>query len=85
MEEWGQVENEMHKISPTLEPRTFCKRLIAAVNVATTYRVDIDDAIWRRKASSITTDRHSKVGPEELAKKWNVGLETAKKTIQVTN
>jgi hypothetical protein len=52
--------------------------------VATTYCHDIDDAIERRKASSITTDRHSKIGPKELAKEWNVGLETAKNTMQVT-
>ena len=69
VEHWGQVEMEMFKISPTLEPRTFCNRLIEAVNVATVYRDDIDDAIERRKVLSMTTDRHSKIGPEELAKK----------------
>jgi hypothetical protein len=84
IEHWGQIENELSKISSTLEPRTFCKRLIEAVNVVSTCRDDIDEVIEWRKASSITTDRHSKVGPEELAKKWNIGLETAKNTIQET-
>ena len=84
VEHWGQVEMEMFKISPTLEPRTFCNRLIEAVNVATVYRDDVDDAIERRKVSSMATDRHSKIGPEELARKWNVGLETAKNTMKVT-
>jgi hypothetical protein len=84
IEHWGQIENELSKISSTLEPRTFCKRLIQAVNIASTHRDDVNEELERRKASSITTDRHSKVGPEELAKKWNIGLETAKNTIQVT-
>jgi hypothetical protein len=84
VEHWGQVEMELSKISPTLEPRTFCNRLIEAVNVASLYRDDIDDAIERRKVSSITTDRHSKIGRKEMVYKWNVGLETAKNTIQVT-
>jgi hypothetical protein len=30
------------------------------------------------------SDRHSKVGPEELSRKWNIGLETAKATLNVT-
>ena len=29
-------------------------------------------------------DRHSKVGPEELARKWNIGLQTAKDTLEAT-
>jgi hypothetical protein len=30
------------------------------------------------------SDRHSKVGPEELSRKWNIGLETAKAALDVT-
>ena len=60
-------------------------RLIHAVNVATTYREDVDaETEWRKAASVITKNRHSKVGPEELARKWNVGLQTAKDTLEVT-
>jgi hypothetical protein len=82
---WGQVEEELDKVSSTLNERTFCNKLIGAVNIATTYREDIDEAIQRRKESSvITTDRHSKVGPEELARKWNIGLQAAKDTLEVT-
>jgi hypothetical protein len=29
-------------------------------------------------------DRHSKVGPEELSRKWNIGLQMAKDTLDVT-
>ena len=32
----------------------------------------------------ITNDRHSKVSPEELARKWNVGLQMAKDTLAAT-
>ena len=31
-----------------------------------------------------TQDRHHKLTPESLAQKWNIGLNTAKKTIKVT-
>jgi hypothetical protein len=56
--------------------------MLGAVNVATTYCKDIDE---KRNASSIiTNDRHSKVTPEELSRKWNIGLQTAKDTLQAT-
>ena len=49
------------------------------------YRDDIDEAIEKRKGLSVLTmDRHSKVGPEELSRKWNIGLQTAKDTLEVT-
>ncbi|KAI2489216.1 Reverse transcriptase (RNA-dependent DNA polymerase) [Fragilaria crotonensis] len=35
-------------------------------------------------SAAITSDRHAKVTPENLAAKWNVGIETAKRTLQVT-
>jgi len=85
IERWGQVEQTLDQISPVLNGRILMQRLIESVNVAMVYRDDIDKAIERRKASSvITNDRHSKVGPEELARKWNVGLQTAKDTLKVT-
>ena len=85
VEQWGQVECELGKLSSSLNEKTFCKRLIGAVNIATTYRADIDEANEKRKESGVlTTDRHSKVGPEELSRKWNIGLQTAKDTLEVT-
>jgi hypothetical protein len=55
------------------------------VNVATAYRNDVDEVIKKRKESGVlTTDRHSKVGPEELSRKWNIGLQTAKDTLDAT-
>ena len=82
----GQIECELGKISSAYNEREFCVRLIGSVEVATAYRKDIDEwAEQQKKVSSvITNDRHSKVTPEELARKWNVGLQTAKDTLQVT-
>jgi hypothetical protein len=57
--------------------------LIGSVNVATAYRDDVDEAMEKRKASVLMLDRHSKVGPEELSRKWNISLEMAKATLDV--
>jgi hypothetical protein len=85
----GEVERALGGISDTFDYNTFCKRLISAVNIGTHYRKDIvdeeEERKKRRKASSVhTADRHSKVTPEELARKWNIGLETAKATLNCT-
>ena len=81
----GEVEAELTKISGVYSEKEFCNRLISAVNIATTYREDVDQREDERKASGvITSERHSKVTPEELARKWNVGLQTAKDTLRVT-
>ncbi len=55
----------MSKLSPMLHEKIFCKCLIGSVNVATAYHDDVDEAMEKRKASVLTLDRHSKVGPEE--------------------
>ena len=64
---------------------TLCQRLIGSVNIATSFREDTDALEDKRRvADVITKERHSRVGPEELARKWNVGLETAKSTLEAT-
>ena len=66
-------------IAMVFDERTLCRRLIGAVNIATTFRDDIDGwAEEHRVQSIITNDRHSKIGPAELSRKWNIGLQTAK-------
>jgi hypothetical protein len=35
-------------------------------------------------AATVTGERHSSVTSENLARKWNIGIDTAKKTLQVT-
>jgi hypothetical protein len=69
VEQWGQVEWELSKLSSTLHEMTFCKCLIGSVNVVMAYHDDVDEVIEKRKASVLMLDRHSKVGPEELSKK----------------
>jgi hypothetical protein len=83
VEQWGQVEWELSKLSSTLHEKTFCKCLIGSVNVVTAYHDDVDEAMEKCKASVSMSDRHSKVGPEELSRKWNIGLEVAKATLDV--
>jgi hypothetical protein len=57
--------------------------LAGSVNVAMAYRDDVNNAMEKRKASVMTLDRHSKVGLEELLRKWNIGLQMAKVTLDV--
>ena len=81
---FGHVEQQLMKISSTFDERTFCKRLIGKVNIASTHREDVDGWTENRRISSINSnDRHSQIGPEELARKWNVGIHTAKDTLNV--
>ena len=82
---FGQVKQELTKISTVFDERTFCRRLIGAVNIATTFRDDIDG--WedeRRVQRIITNEKHLKVGPEKLSRKWNIGLQTVKVFLAAT-
>ena len=74
----------LQKILPILNEQELCRRAIDAVNIAMTHRQDMDDLEQQRKVDSVwSKDRHSKVTPEDLARKWNIGLETAQKTLRV--
>jgi hypothetical protein len=46
--------------------------------------LSLDDSIIASNASTHTSKRHSRTPAEWLSAIWNIGLETAKKTIQVT-
>ena len=55
------------------------------MQIASTYRDDIDEIKMQWKEAGVTMmDHHSKVGAEELARKWNVGLQTAQDTLKAT-
>jgi hypothetical protein len=41
VEQWGQVEQELSKLSSMLHEKTFCKCLIGSVNVAMAYCDDV--------------------------------------------
>jgi hypothetical protein len=58
--QWGEVEEVLAKLSPTIHMKTFWNWLITALNIAMAYRQDVD--------AIIMNDRHFKVGPEEPAK-----------------
>jgi hypothetical protein len=83
VEQWGQDKQELSKLSPMLHEKIFCKPLIGSVNVAMAYCDDVDEAMEKCKESVLTSDRHSKVGAEELSRKWNIGLQMAKATLGV--
>ena len=80
-----EVDQVLNTISSAMTKKTMCERILESVNIATAFRDDVDKMEeTRRQATVLSEDRHSKVSPEELARKWNIGLDTAKKTLQVT-
>ena len=57
---FGQVEQQLMKISSTFDEITFCKRLIGKVNIASTYCEEINGWTENRRVSSIdSNDRQS--------------------------
>jgi hypothetical protein len=75
---------QLGQISRVSNPRDLAESLILAVSIATTYCEDIDKQNEARKLSSIiSNDQHSAAMPEDLARLWNIGLQTAKDTICV--
>jgi hypothetical protein len=49
-----------------------------------TYHNNIDEVYKKCQMSITRMDHHSKIAPEELSRKWNTGIDTAKDTLQVT-
>lgn len=56
------------------------------MNVATAIRDDVDvrHQAERKVGKVRSNDRHSCINAENLARMWNVGLDSAKRTLQVT-
>jgi hypothetical protein len=78
-------------ISPVLDARLLAALYSSAVQVRTSTALhgaatgtEADTGVSGRLAAAITGDRHTKVNPENIARLWNVGIETAKRTLQVT-
>ena len=68
-----------------MQLKKFCKRLTGAVNIASTYHKDVNGWTEDQKIKIIfSNDRHSQIGPEELTRKWNIGIHIAKETLEVT-
>jgi len=57
-----------------LSDRQLCRRLISRVRVTST----------RHTNSIISDDRHTKITPENVSRMWNIGLDAAKKVLEVT-
>ena len=75
------------QISESLDPRRLYALYSSQVSVsgaatgpATVSGLDSDVSI----AATVTGERHSSVTPENLARMWSIGLDTAKRTLQVT-
>jgi hypothetical protein len=78
------IEAQHGMIPCTFNPMDFTERLISAVNIAMTYRKDVDQLSNERRASGIiSNERHSAATPEDLARLWNIGLQTAEDTVWV--
>ncbi|KAG7369925.1 reverse transcriptase RNA-dependent DNA polymerase [Nitzschia inconspicua] len=73
---FGESDTVLSNISTTYNEQEMTHRLIGAVNIACADRRDVD--------SVMSNDRHSKITAEELARTWNIGLQTAKDTMKAT-
>jgi hypothetical protein len=56
IEEYGEVKHELGKISSMYSIKNFCEHLIGAVNIAMTYRADIDKVEECRKVAGVVTN-----------------------------
>jgi hypothetical protein len=72
----GESEIVLRSISEALVDRSYREFPIVEI-----------EAISRAKRDAcglVSATRHSKVSPEEMARKWGIGIEAAKETLQVT-
>ena len=81
-------------ISTSLDVRKLCSLYSAAVTVSdadTGTRCTCDGTVCdscscsshRTLSATVSSERHSSVTPENPARKWSIGINTAKKTLQV--
>ena len=76
---WTELATLLSAISPSLDCRCVLSSLYSSkilVHGAPTGTANI--------SAALTSERHSSVNFENLSRKWNIGLETAKCTLQVT-
>ena len=81
----GKTDTQLGKISCAYNEREFHDGLVSTVQIAMIYQEDVDEIEYKQRVHGvITNDIHSKVMPEELSHKWNIGLQTAKNMLRVT-
>jgi hypothetical protein len=78
---WSQSTAPLSAISPVLDSRCASSLFANAVLVHGALTGTRADACI---SAAFTSERHSSVNFENLSRKWNIGLETAKRTLQVT-
>ena len=76
---WDQSTAPLSAISPILDSRCAFSLYSKAILVA-----DALTGTDGNISATITSERHSSVNFENLSRMWNIGLETAKRTLQVT-
>jgi hypothetical protein len=82
--------DELRCISDVYDEKTMIQSMVSCVNIATLRRTisntdDDDDEPSTRQVSFIgARNRHSHVTPEEVARKFKCGLDTAKQTLKTT-
>ena len=85
IEEYGEVEHELGKISLVYSVKSFCNHLISLVRVATAYQDDINDLDTVQNISGVVSkDQHTRLTVEEVARLFNTGIDMAKATLKVT-
>jgi hypothetical protein len=67
----GETDAELGKISRVYDEKEFHDGLVSAVQIAMTYQEDVNKIEYKRRVHGvITNNRHSKVTPEELSRKY---------------
>lgn len=83
----------LRSVSEVYDSQTFLRRMVGAVNIATSSQRTERDGTCMSCKPHVTThtvsfigtkDRHAHVTAEEVARKFRCGIETAKKTLQTT-
>ena len=73
MPDWDE-ERKLSMISTALTDETLLPRIVSNVMI---------DGL-RNVFTAASKDRHSDISPESLSRKWNIGLRTAKQTLEKT-
>jgi hypothetical protein len=76
---WSQSTAPLLAISPVLDSRCGFSLYANAVLV-----LGARTGTHTEMSAAFTSERHSSVNFENLSRKWNIGLEMAKRTLQVT-
>lgn len=73
----SETDNVLASISESLSPQIAAVRMIEEVY----YTKGLGP---RQESEMVSKTRHSQITPEHLSRAWNIGIETAKKTLHVT-